>query len=432
MQQITNPNTTEIKPDLIKMEILNSIRNFYDIQKLRISIGNRVYAALASKLDLDLDTESEEESKEAVEVMKKAINEFNVINNSLKAVDIAKEIVMLRDISKDELETLLTKMTLEKNPSYSKDKVLLEDAIKEYNVINKFIAKNKKYENIDVQKVIDKLDSKLEIIKDKSIYLVLYTYVSKVTKEDDYFKNLGFNPGSNPRVDTIIKKLDDRLELIKNRIQYDLVSMFVNMEAMEDNALKIVETNVKQHPMWDRFFKDVKGCGVLLAGVCISSFDIHKARHVSSFWSYAGVGVRLNEETGKYEAMSRKNLIDQEYIDKDGNIATRKSLGYNSELQSKLLSVFVSSTLKTGKGSKYNECYYSYKHRYENREDLKDTSKMHIHRMAARETVKALLRDLWVEWRSYEGYEISQPYEVEYLKKAPHKFNEAHCRKSTV
>jgi len=220
-------------------------------------------------------------------------------------------------------------------------------------------------------------------------------------------------------------------KVIKSVSDYEMIQIYAKLVEAEQSALKIVSAAVKEHPMWDKFFDGVKGCGPLLAASCIAYLDVHKARHVSSFWSYAGVGTRISEE-GERVAMSKKTLVDQEYTDKEGNPAVRKSIGYNATLHTKLLGVFVSSILKTGKGGTYWKCYYDYKERYKNRADLTEASDMRIHRMAGRQCVKMFLRDLWVTWRSYEGYTLSEPYEVEYLKRAPHKYNEYHARMAEV
>lgn len=53
----------------------------------------------------------------------------------------------------------------------------------------------------------------------------------------------------------------------------------------------------------------------------ISYLDIHKARYVSSFWSYAGVGTRAADDPDAPRvAMSRKALVDAVYLDKDAQV----------------------------------------------------------------------------------------------------------------
>ena len=48
--------------------------------------------------------------------------------------------------------------------------------------------------------------------------------------------------------------------------------------------------------------------------------------------------------------------------------------------------------------------------------------------MSVRYMVKQFLRDMWVTWRTLEGYTISEPYEVAKLGNNPHKYNEYHER----
>lgn len=66
-------------------------------------------------------------------------------------------------------------------------------------------------------------------------------------------------------------------------------------------------------------------------------------------------------------------------------------------------------------GSTYRKVYDDYKNRYQNR-------------AAIRQAIKAFLRDLWVEWRTYEGYTIPESYAEAHLGMAPHGYNEADKR----
>lgn len=92
------------------------------------------------------------------------------------------------------------------------------------------------------------------------------------------------------------------------------------------------------------------------------------------------------------------------YLDKDGNVQMRKSIGYNDFLHTKLLGVLGDSFVKRS-GSEYRKVYDDYKNRYQNRADWKndkgEVSAMRCYRAAIRQAIKAFLRDLWVEWRTY-------------------------------
>ena len=273
----------------------------------------------------------------------------------------------------------------------------------------------------------EEVDKKEQEKEDAGILAILTDEYTRIT---DAYAELAKN--SRKALENVIDTTN--ATLIKNSFDYDMAKQYFLLLDQEKLAVKAVDTCVKEHPMWDRFFKDVKGCGPAISGMCIGYLDIHEARHVSTFWSYCGVGTRVNDK-GERVAMSRRALTTRTYIDKSGKEVTCPSLGYNEKLHTKLLGVFGDQIVKRT-GTKYRQCYDDYKNRYQNRPDWrkKDGSidKIRCHRAAIRQAVKAFLRDLWVEWRSYEGYEITSPYEVEYLKMAPHLYNEAQTRKATV
>lgn len=195
-----------------------------------------------------------------------------------------------------------------------------------------------------------------------------------------------------------IKATDD-LEIIKSEIDYNMAEQYVALLNQEQQISKF-----------------------------ISYLDIHKARYVS----YAGVGTRAADDPDAPRvAMSRKALVDAVYLDKDGNVQMRKSIGYNDFLHTKLLGVLGDSFVKRS-GSEYRKVYDDYKNRYQNRADWKndkgEVSAMRCHRAAIRQAIKAFLRDLWVEWRTYEGYTIPESYAEAHLGMAPHGYNEADKR----
>ena len=88
-----------------------------------------------------------------------------------------------------------------------------------------------------------------------------------------------------------IKATDD-LEIIKSEIDYNMAEQYVALLNQEQQISKF-----------------------------ISKLDIHKARYVSSFWSYAGVGTRAADDPDAPRvAMSRKALVDAVYLDKDAQV----------------------------------------------------------------------------------------------------------------
>lgn len=269
----------------------------------------------------------------------------------------------------------------------------------------------------------------------------------------------------NERGGTIKKMLKEiHGEIIKSEEDYNIVSAFRGMLALENQHLKIVETAVKDHPLWDVFLKDVRGCGTLMSAVVISELDPYKARHCSSFWKYAGLdvvlrhgeegktvlfisqgspnsriyigeepipseGLYIYEETGlpipfdapiTGEGRSKKahHLVDRTYTDHNGNIKETRGITYNAFLKSKLCGVLGTSFLRSG--GKYRDIYDNYKNRLQNSVKHEKKTLKHRHNMAIRYAVKMFLRDCWVAWRTLEGLEVTDPYEVAILGHKPH------------
>lgn len=196
--------------------------------------------------------------------------------------------------------------------------------------------------------------------------------------------------------------------------QYQIISdpamlLFVKlyMKHLEDEAdmEKIVAKVVQQHPMWEAFLADVKGCGPLMSAVLLSELDPRKARHVSSFWKYAGLDVASD---GRGRGRYKEHLVDAEYTNKDGKQDTRKSITFNPFLKTKLY-VLATCFIKC-RESKYRKVYDDYKHRLENHAVHAEKSKGHRNNMAIRYTLKIFLQDLWLKWRELEGLPISAPY----------------------
>ncbi len=285
---------------------------------------------------------------------------------------------------------------------------------------------------------------------------VLRTEYKRIT--DAYIDAL--SKSASTSISSVIKKLGtENLTKIHDRFDYDYIKSYIQLDETEQLQLKVVENEVKKHPLWEKFFKDVKGCGPLMAAVCLAYFDIEEARHVSSFWRYAGLDtVTYTNDKGEVltEGRAKKHAkyTQVEYIDKEtGEVKIKNSLGYNPSVKTKLVGVLGDCMIKAGlrseKGpdgkplldvngnkiqyandSKYVQCYLDYRNRLNQRPDTKDYKDAHKHRMAIRYMIKQFLRDLWVTWRELEGLSISAPYEVDKLGMKPHKYNESHAKKA--
>lgn len=298
----------------------------------------------------------------------------------------------------------------------------------------------------EAQKVIQVLRKEYSRITDAYVDKSYIITIKKGKNVEE--KTVSVSKNSN--VEKVIKQMnadtDADIKLISSKLDYDLMSTYMGLLDVENNTLKILKKEVERHPMWDAFFKDVTGCGPLMAAVCLSFFNIHKARHASSFFRYCGIDVveverpkilgwddnnkpifSETETEWVSEGRAKWHTEMREYTDKDGNVKEKRSITYNEKLRTRLLGVLGPSFLKKP-GCKYEQIYRNYRHRLDNRVDTKDYNDLHKHRMAIRYMIKQFVRDMWVTWRALEGYEVSEPYEIAFLGRKPHGYNEYHER----
>jgi hypothetical protein len=218
----------------------------------------------------------------------------------------------------------------------------------------------------------------------------------------------------------------------------------------EDNILKQIETAVKSHPLWEPFFEGVKGCGILMAAVCLSEFDIYKANNVSKMYAFAGLSPGMTRGR-KWNAKKTEIILSDTMVRQD-----RRTPGflcpYNQMLRAKLIGVLGSGMIKAK--SPYSKIYYDLhvpekyrkdKEAMEKRPELagrygrldiseemtietkkggkvealpwKDCSDAHRNRAAIRKMIKIFLYDLYIAWRTIEGLPVRNLYEEEYLGK---------------
>lgn len=267
---------------------------------------------------------------------------------------------------------------------------------------------------------VEKSDSDKSAEEDAEVASLLDAITAEYAAILQYAKDAKSASGSKITAATInssIRALEQKLQHIKDYVDYSLVTTYIHLCEAESTQLKTLKCVVEQHPMWEIFFKDVKGCGPAMAAMCLAYLNPYAARHASSFWKYAGLDVVHTDKGMRGRSMALTE--DREYVDKQGNVRTKKSLTYNPELKTKLVGVLGGSFLKA-KDSKYGKIYYDYKNRLDNRVGGEELTKAHKHRMATRYAVKIFLADLWAAWRTYEGLPVSKPYAEAYLGRNPH------------
>ncbi|MHB8843076.1 MAG: TIGR-Tas system RNA-guided endonuclease [Candidatus Aquicultor sp.] len=208
-------------------------------------------------------------------------------------------------------------------------------------------------------------------------------------------------------------------KLLSDASEFTLVKEYLALLNAEESQFKDIGRTLKSYPVWTSFLDGVRGVGPAMAGVIISEIDISKAMYPSSLHKYAGLDVAPNDD-GVMAGRSRKSahLVDVTYTTKDGKEDVRKGITFNPFLKTKLIGVLGSSFIKLG--GPYRDIYDGYKNRLQNRPDLTEESKGHIHNMAVRYMIKMFLIDLHREWRKLEGYAPTEPYHVAKLHLRDH------------
>lgn len=144
--------------------------------------------------------------------------------------------------------------------------------------------------------------------------------------------------------------------IISDYAELCLIDQYIDLEQAETKAFKQIEKALQAYPIYTDFLKNVKGCGAAMSGVIISEIDISKAKYPSSLHAYAGLDVAPD---GQGRSMKKNHLVEQEYINKDGEICKKMGITFKPFLKTKLMGVLASSFLRAK--SPYAEVYYNYK-----------------------------------------------------------------------
>ena len=177
----------------------------------------------------------------------------------------------------------------------------------------------------------------------------------------------------------------------------------MQLDAMVKNTSKLMASFGKEVPVW-KWFTSIKGIGDHTAAKVLALIDdISTFETTSQLWRYSGYAVI------------------------DGG-AERNKKGEKSHFNRRLKSemYLIGDQFIRHQVPGYVDIYYSEKSRIRtlHPEPEKTTSSAwptnytdsHVHRMAMRKMVKIFLNHLWVEWRTAEGYEITEPYAIAHLK----------------
>lgn len=220
------------------------------------------------------------------------------------------------------------------------------------------------------------------------------------------------------------KRITDGVAEVTRRRTYDfdtviedftdlrLVDFYMMLKRQEDKvAGRDMKVTLRDVDIWAEWLSDVTGIGPRLGGVLISELNPHKAPYPSSFWAYCGLDVVNGEGRSRKE----EHMKEVEYENSDGEMDTRKSLGYNPFIKSRLMDPDKGAGaqfLRHGTDP-YEQIMRDYKHRIQTDPNHDSKSDGHIHMMTLRKGVKEFLIDLHCKWRWLEDLPVAPPYRVE-------------------
>ena len=193
----------------------------------------------------------------------------------------------------------------------------------------------------------------------------------------------------------------------KNLYEYLQVRECYNSIIAEKEMDESIAQNIVRHPLWIYYLGQIRGIGPIGAARIITTLDLDRAKHVSSFWKFTGLDVVIDPETGEGQGRSKKkeHLIRRKYINKEGKEDERDSVTYDPRFKSSLMGVICGNLMKQNAG--YKKIYDDYRYRKTVENDTLDPekkrTKAHIHKMALRYMGKVFLKDLFINWRKLEG-----------------------------
>jgi hypothetical protein len=406
------PNGTVNSAHVLRAIVRTIVRSSYDLQKLRIQIGNRLSGNFKIKLG-QLPGEKEDtldaESKGmlgAIRFLHKRLTD-GVVAGIKKAVraEAAEVEEEETEIPPEEEEEKLTEA--EKNSPEQLAKLSKAKA----------------------QKKLDELVTKVVSRQ----YNIMTEKRKKFPKPKDFVGNA----------------------VISDYTELCLVAQYMEIEKSETTQFNRLEDVLEAFPIWTEFLSKIPGMGKQMAGVIISEINIFDSpardeegkpilnpdgspkmltRYPSSLWRYCGLDVA---EDGRGRSRRKEHLVQKAYINKDGKKDERASITFNPFLKTKMVGVFGTNVLRCKK-CPYRAIYDAYKHRMEHhavhgvhndktpdpkfpKTKIMLASKGHRHQMAIRYAVKMFLLDLYKKWRELEGLPVPTPYREGKLGYPPHR-----------
>lgn len=261
ISDILNENDTETTSQIFKEEDWRTteelkaltflVKSLYQIQHLRIGLGNRIYAHCAVNLGIKPGDKKEDQKKASI-ILKQLEVEYKDITTALANTILSEELRTMMEKKKINIDAMILS-----NP----------DA---------WITKDTKKINKAIDTAIKETDN------EDTMYLVKH-FKNGIIKNDAEF---------------YMARMWSQLRSIESNISDELANLIKNCH----------------FDIWDSFLVDVSGIGPTLASCLISTINIKKCYTVQSLWKYCGLDV-AEDGTGRSrrtEHMVEKEFINKD------------------------------------------------------------------------------------------------------------------------
>lgn len=405
---VTSVDTGSQEADVLKQQIRCLIANVYDLQKLRISAGNRLVQSFYLQLVVAPSTSPDDVDKEEKKMIDRlkaeykritdAVAENNKsIKSNIKALresdEEGKRLTLIRndqDFKLVESYTYLLKAEEESTKS-------LDKYVKQHKLWDAFFADIKGCGTLMSAVCIAYLDP----------------YVAKYPSS--FFRYCGMDTVQDEDKDgnkLYLEKVEGVVTGVKVREAYG----YYNSEGQYFGKVQMTDNLSDEGNI---LFKGEDG-GLYEQRQLTKVVDGQEMliyEEVESGKEYVG-DVVVSQHGRK---MGDTEMV--EYVDAEGNRKLKRSITYNPFVKTKLMGVLTGCLIKA-KDPVYSKIYYDYKARLDNSPRYEGYTPAHKNMMAQRYMIKQFLRNLHTEWRHLEGLPIYEPYEVEKLGNKPHHLNE--------
>lgn len=405
---VTSVDTGSKEADVLKQQIRCLIANVYDLQKLRISAGNRLVQSFYLQLGVAPSTSPDDVDKEEKKMIDRlkaeykritdAVAENNKsIKSNIKALresdEEGKRLTLIRNDQDFKLvESYIYLLKAEEESTKSLDKY-----VKQHKLWDAFFADIKGCGTLMSAVCIAYLDP----------------YVAKYPSS--FFRYCGMDTVQDEDKDgnkLYLEKVEGVVTGVKVREAYG----YYNSEGQYFGKVQMTDNLSDEGNI---LFKGEDG-GLYEQRQLTKVVDGQEMliyEEVESGKEYVG-DVVVSQHGRK---MGDTEMV--EYVDAEGNRKLKRSITYNPFVKTKLMGVLTGCLIKA-KDPVYSKIYYDYKARLDNSPRYEGYTPAHKNMMAQRYMIKQFLRNLHTEWRHLEGLPIYEPYEVEKLGNKPHHLNE--------